>query len=80
MCRRIQPKLVDASHRPFGAEGPFCALRAGQNAWVGGQQQGLLAARLAAGCSELTIAEPTNHGNQWDLVRSYNAWTLATGK
>ena len=37
VCCRVQPALADAGHCPAGAEGPFCALASGRDAWAGGQ-------------------------------------------
>jgi hypothetical protein len=51
VCRRVQPALADAGGGPSGAEGPFCALASGRDAWAGGQQRACLAVRLAAGAA-----------------------------
>jgi len=59
MCCRVQPALADAGHCPAGAEGPFCALASGRDAWATGQRRVVMAAGQAAEGGELNISGPT---------------------
>lgn len=59
MCCRVQPALVDAGYCPRGAEGLFCALSVGRDAWADAPLQRGLPAGQAAKGAELNISGPT---------------------